>query len=29
MRVQSVIPRKAGENEVGYDLTAIKLDKVE
>ena len=25
----AVIPRKAGENEVGYDLTAIKLDKVD
>ncbi len=25
----AVIPRKAGENEVGFDLTAIKLDKID
>ena len=24
----AVIPKKAGKNEVGYDLTAIKLEKV-
>jgi dUTP pyrophosphatase len=25
--VDAVVPKKAGENEVGYDLTAITLDK--